>query len=600
MVKLTGFLENNSLSIFLWVFLATIFSLVVLPGYNVFVSDHTIYLPVVFKMIDPELFKNDILLSFNQSAFTLFDEVVVFVTKIFNGNLVLAIFFLTLFFRAIFIYAIFSLTFYFSKNKWLSWLAVFLSLPGFIVYGTVSSTFDVFLTPRLISTALGLLCLVGLLEKKYWLAVASLIISAVFHPLTTFVFGVIFYFSLFFDCNLAICKKKLLSLIPVFCVLSLIIAIYFFWPEILIVMDKMWLEIVKDRNPSVFILAWPKEYTSALIYLSVSALIFLIAKIELQEILINERKKIFFNLFFWVPPFLFFLSFIFVDLLKLSFFAQFQLARALLIWKIFTPILILLIANKLLRIKSNNIFSVFFLLGMLVSFVFKESLIFIFFPTFFVFWLNYHYTNIKFLSFKALRSVLVMVFISLIVILLWWWKQHAYLDNIFNLLMTLLIACVLTLFYFFNYPILILKKIFLGTVIFIFIFKIWSFNMQPVCQRNSADIGLQKWIETNTTKDSLFLTEPFTSQEESSILRLCPLRSVFFSRKDGAQVVYNRDYALEWQKRRELINDLGQHPEELKDFSKQYQINYILSRKKISVDLPFVFGNDKYFVYSTH
>lgn len=598
MNKLTNFLKNNSKVFFLWIFLATVFSLVVLPGYDVFVSDHAIYLPVIFQALDPGLFKNDILLSFNQSTFTIFDEVVVVVTKLFNGSIIFALFFLTFFPRGIFIYAVFRLVFYFSRKQWLSWLAVFLTLPGFIVYGTVSSTFDVFLTPRLIAVALGLLCLVGLLEKKYWLAVISLVISIAFHPLTAFVFAIIFYFSLFLDCNLTLYYKKLFSLLPIFFVLILIFIIYFFGPGILIIMDKVWLEIIKDRNPSVFILVWPLQYSSAWIYLFASALIFLVAKVELKKTLIDQRKKIFFHLFFLVPMFLFYLSFLFVDLLNLSFFTQFQLARALLIWKIFTPIFMLLVVDKLLQNKKNNIFFIFSLLGILTAFVFKESLVFIFFPSFFIFWLNYRYPNIKPFSFRVLRTILMVLFVLLIGVLLWWWKKHAYLDNIFNLLVTLLIAGFLTCFYFFNYLVLIFKKFFLVVVIVIFIFKIWPFSIYPACQRNFADVELQEWIKTNTTKDSLFLTEPFTSQDESSILRLCALRSVFFSRKDGAQVVYNRAYALEWQKRRELVKDLINYPERLKEISKQYKIDYVLSGKGVILDIPFVFSNEKYFIYS--
>ena len=63
------------------------------------------------------------------------------------------------------------------------------------------------------------------------------------------------------------------------------------------------------------------------------------------------------------------------------------------------------------------------------------------------------------------------------------------------------------------------------------------------------------------------------------------------------QSFFDRDYAMEWQKRLDLISKINQNPDYLKNVVREYDINYILSERNLHLNNPPVFSNNRYFVY---
>ncbi|GAI75308.1 unnamed protein product, partial [marine sediment metagenome] len=56
-------------------------------GYDVYISDHKVWFPLLQNALNPNLLQNDLLLSFNQNIYTLFDEFIVFLVPTFNLDL---------------------------------------------------------------------------------------------------------------------------------------------------------------------------------------------------------------------------------------------------------------------------------------------------------------------------------------------------------------------------------------------------------------------------------------------------------------------------------------------------------------------------------
>ena len=80
----------------------TVFSLVVFQGYRAFLSDQELYIPSIYRSLEPALFQSDLLLSFRQTAYTLFDELVTGTMGALDTDIFDALFILTLVFRFIY------------------------------------------------------------------------------------------------------------------------------------------------------------------------------------------------------------------------------------------------------------------------------------------------------------------------------------------------------------------------------------------------------------------------------------------------------------------------------------------------------------------
>ena len=103
------------------------------------------------------------------------------------------------------------------------------------------------------------------------------------------------------------------------------------------------------------------------------------------------------------------------------------------------------------------------------------------------------------------------------------------------------------------------------------------------------------WVTEHTSYDSLFLSEPFTSQ--SGPLRLLCHRSLFATRKDGGQVVFNRDFALEWDKRfYGVVKSVERNPSLVTRVAREYKIDYVFSDSPLFLSKK-VFDNGVYYIY---
>src|SRR3989344_8310014 len=95
----------NKFRLLFILFILTLFSIIVYPGYEVFISDHELYIPIIQHNLDPDLFSNDLISSFNMLDFTMFDEIIVFLMGLLNNNIFLTLILMYIITRLIFFYA---------------------------------------------------------------------------------------------------------------------------------------------------------------------------------------------------------------------------------------------------------------------------------------------------------------------------------------------------------------------------------------------------------------------------------------------------------------------------------------------------------------
>jgi len=583
----------------------TVFSLVAFQGYRVFTSDHELYIPPLYQTLNPELFQNDLLLSFDQTAYTFLDELIVFLMRALKADIFFALFSLTVVFRFIYFYSLYRIALYFTEDRTFSILSMFLFIGGSWVYGAAISTLGIYLTPRVVCLSLNLLFLACFLNGKRLLSTVLLGIGLLIHPISSLPFLIFFYL----DVYLLSGRKRftgpsfLLGAIP-----ALFLALLLFCTEssrigFFAVLDPIWESIIRFRAPQIFITSW--DYPSFAMLIA-SACLFAISRLELREMFKNPAKKKYLYMLFLIPLFSFILSLISVDIFKMHFFAQLQASRSLVLWKIFIPLLFSYFAYKHIRDNPADLALDFSLAGIILSFVFsypsrivplsfsgRYAPLLLFLPMFLFLWTtsryNLHSTAKSKVFNKELFSVVIFAVSAAALLTARFTPRSA---------MVIRLSLLATLVVVWN-AVLPLKRgliyIFPLAMAVITLMSIPYFSIHPSYFRDKRLMEACEWIENNTGEQDIFITEPFV--RNSGPLRLTCHRNVFTTRKDGAQATFRRNYAVEWKKRYELVDRLKTDNKLLKDISREYSEDYLISNSRLNTPYPLVFDNPSYCIY---
>lgn len=460
------FKNKRSVVIIALLLFLTMFSILVSPGYKTLKSDQQIYIPQM-----QEAMEGDLLFSFKQTGFTIFDELLP------EDGLFFVLFVLTVLFRFVFFYSVFLLAKYFIKDDYFSLLCTGFFLVPLVVYGTRVLVLTSELIPRDIGLSLCLLYLVLYLNGYRFWCLLPLSFAFLFHPITVIPFFIFYYIRLlFFDKNTKI-RFLLFFVFPL--LLSLV-----FLPGLegasFGVIDSEWEGVIRDRDGYVFLSSWD-WYVWPYLLVSFVSLLFLLYNLE------GKDWNVW--LLFFIPLFLFCASFVLVDFLKLSFFASLLLPRALVLWLVLLPILFVHYAGLFFKRR------------------FSESFL------------------IKCLFFVVLFLVAIMILFS---------------------------------------P---------------------SLSVSPDYESDDGLVELCAWVNGNTRVDDLFGVE---SSSMAVFVRVCADRGVYFSYKDGALVVFDRDFAMEWSRRRGVVES-GLIPD---------LVDYVILQREDFVGGFLVFTGGGYFVYS--
>lgn len=603
---------KTELKLHLAIAILTAFSLIVFPGYDVFVLDQLIYIPAIYQSMNPELYQNDLLLSLNLLNYTLFDELIVFLTGVLGDNIFYALFTTTVFIRYLYLYSLFSIAFFLTKDRMFSIFSLVFFISPILINGTEITTIDTYLTPRLISYSFNLLFLALVLSRRRILSTVALGVGLLMHPITSIPFVIFLYLDLAFCLykNRGPVKECLLSaLTPVLFLTLFMLATDSSGLKIFTFIDPAWEEIINERHYGIFISNW---VPISFLFLIVSACFFMVSRRELKEVFEDATKRRYCLMLFFIPLFLTVLSFITVDIFKLHFFAQLQMARSLFLWKIFNTLLFSRFAYEYIKRHPKDLLYNFSLVGTVSPLAFPlyyvirvnytEPLILFFLPIFLVLWIGRKHNLLVtdqpliirkfYISFLVLiiclvslssifskeqglvfsDLVLAILLVSSIIPALVSWKRDYIFGNKSPYVFCILLAASATTFF----P---------------------GLNIYPFYLKHSPLAQASAWIEKNTDEDDIFMTRPFTLQGPT--LRLTSRRNVFTTYKDG-QLVFNRDFAFEWKKRIEIVKNLYHESDKgpvIARISEEYGVGYIISEEKLDLGYPPEYKNTEFFIY---
>ena len=603
--------------LFALIVLLSIFSAVVRPGYSAFSGDQEVYMPAIYRSLGLAGYSGDILSEFDQSKYTFFDEAISWLIKISNIDIFYLFAALALLFRAIYFYAIYALARHFTGNKVFAVIAMFLFSQDFWLYGSSTAMLESSLIPRAVALPLALLALACFLNKRQVTAGLLIVASALMHPITAVPFVLFFYLrtAISFVNNLnsvassrngkcvrdeaRIFHKTRNKLPHAFILFALptalaFILLYFFLPMRI---DAVWESIIRARVPYLLISAWP---ATAFAYLALNTLFLKISISRILRDLSETSKKLDIALLLAVPVLLFVLSFVLVDLLKFQFIAQLQLHRGMVLYKLLALMFFayyayseITLTRRLMPLTTTNsnpksTSHRFIFLALIAGLFIKEYVLFILLPLLLLVWLEKH----NFIS-AAPASKLLFIYLLASGVLSFWLGADLFKYYAIAVCLAALLAAIITLK---RKPGAICSAMLILMLISIIIFAPW-FNIAPAYRSNTALMDACAWLKNNTPKDSLIISEPFS--KVSTPIRLDCYRAVFSSKKDGAQTIFSRAYAIEWAKRNALLSELQANPDNFSEILGNYSVNYLVSESPINASLPIIFQNSKYFIYKT-
>ena len=576
---------HESVKNFLIIFIFTLFSVLVFPGYDIFISDQEIYLPLVYNNLDNELFSQDIILKFDVLGYSLFDEIIAFFL-IFTSNVSLILFLVYFVSKFFFFYAIYRLAFYFTKDKNFSLLSLLIFVPTISVYGT--QLFDTLLIPRVMGIPLGLLSLVYFLEKKYYVSSVLLSLHYLIHPMTAIYFLGFFYLNLLFDFeNKKIFNKKLF--IPgLFPVILFFVTSLFGGPGLgfFTLIDSAWEKIILLRWSSFFISGW---HYNLFIVLVTGIILYLIG----LEAYKNKTKKIHLIVLLLFSLLLAVASLFLSDILKLHFIAQLQIYRGLFFIKILGGILFFRMAYLYINRKPKDYVYIFFMLGTLFALFINEDLIYPFFYLFLCLWIKRKYVP-KFDAFIFKKDIIFLLLFIPILFLFFLIVKNLPNFSVIHLIIVLILSTLFTFITSFRERFPFNSSHVCAIFIVSILIFIPSFSFYSNYYRDIELVFACNWINENTEKDSVFITFP---DKLSRPIRLLCHRSIFVSGREGSSSLFNRDFAFEWKKRMDLHLTIKANPSFTGEVIENYKIDYLFSDKEINFDYPLVYNNSLYYVY---
>lgn len=349
-------------------------SIIILP-YQFGIEDQAVYIPIIEKGLNPELFKTDYLVNTHGET-TLFFPLIKLLIFIFKdiSAVFLVTYFLTLF---LFFLGVYLLSLSLFNNRITAILSVLLFFFPKWIGGTGTKTYENYLVPRFLASPLILFSLIALVKNK--LVLASLFISLTFlvHPVSGITLYFIFlalYFFLKPKTNLiTVISSVVLLLIPPFIVYLLAKQQAIETTKYLI-MPNQWLSLAMKRDYFVFPQLWKiRSFGSLLIFYFFYLLFIIKEKINKRIFITNIKTNRFLNIIAIVclllPIFVILVS----QFFPLTLLIQLELARSLVIFSFIALICWAYLSSQVLRSKLSTTVKIITLFILLTSIIWNNN-----------------------------------------------------------------------------------------------------------------------------------------------------------------------------------------------------------------------------------
>jgi len=616
----SGFLNvSENLLFYCFLFLATSIALI-LNGYRYGVSDQAIYIPVIHKILQPDLFKNDLLFEQPSGEYNLLMPVVALLSKIFGLQWVFFIGYFLSFFGVFWV--VYKLTYVLSGERGAAYLAALFLLISLGVAGTATSTMESFFTLRSTAMPFALAVIYYFVERRFMRAGIFAAISFLIHPMTVLAPLAVLFLYLLVNTH-SIGWRSVAKVFGVFFLLisPLFIRVIFFESNprdlsFFTLASKEWLDILHGRNGYTFPSKWGDGVWA---HLNMYACLFAIAMIFRVGLpmLKNSRayrkvsgfflehpensaskytsKELLLAYAFLVSSAFLGIAYLFGEVLPLPLIVQLQVARGLylvyylavvyivcLFWEAYQIGKITAVSAAALVVTGNINLMRF---GILVYLLLNAP--------------------------KSLKPWIRGICIFAFAVLAFLFRKDLGIQLNFN---TAVFPLVLVLPFLvwglaealrFTIPRLSSDKWFIHATVLIVILvtaNIGSLSSKgkflervhlPGLVPTNAWIELQHWTEKNTERDSLFLVPPNTSG-----FRIYSKRGIVGDRKDGAPGLFSEEYAKEWRHRMNILGGYDAFKEDrFIALSKEYDASHLITRKSHNLNFQQIYANSQFVVY---
>lgn len=592
--------RSKTLLLILWVLILVLFSVTIHPGYKIYHSDQLIYYPAIIKALNPELYPNDLLLNFNQSQYTFFDELISWGSQVSNLRVIELSFIMFLLVKITFLLSLFMIARWFTKSYWLSYFLLLIFVSGSWIYGTTAVSSGNYLSPRFMSTALGVLFLTLYLHNYRILASLVLTIVLILHPISAIPFLACFYA----DVVWLFMKGRGFEWRTISSVLFPFVGL-----AVLLSGEGSGLELFSVMHPDLgrlsftYISNWG---VTSLTKLLIESLLCVVLYWEFAGSFESWDTERFFQLVLLVPAVIFGSNVIFSDVLNWQLAVQLQLYRSLVLWKIFLPLFLILYIMKNKDLVFADRFRTIGFLGLVCSYAFSFSYrafpVFVFAPLVFIEWINSRLPESKIMKlvrvepwWTTLRAILLLGSFTAM-------GGYVYLKRgVLPVLIPVIIILIALLIRFVvlqgsNRLLTRVNLTLVGILTLAVVVTVPGFSVQPDFYGNRNFMEICRWFRHRTSVDDVILAYPFS--EDGARVRLACRRNVFWSRKGSAQKLFNIEFARKWRRRRQWINRLGENPAKIHELKDKYRINYVLSERELNIENTLAFRAEKYRIYN--
>ncbi len=601
MVHWKSIFEHEYLSLFfLWLFS------ILIRGYAYGISNHTFYLPQIFKHMDPSLYPLDLTFHYPVDN-SFFFPLMGYLARFFSLE---GLFFVTyLLFSFLFVLAIYRLTVFLFRQKMAGYLAVLLLIVVKPTLGT-EQTFRMMTFPITLALPILLFSLRYFLEHRFLPAFLLLGLAFNLHGLSSSYLLALYLLSFVFSFT-SIPKRSYftglllfaLSITPLLLLSGETTSMSFLGA------DADWYTFLRSIDKShAFPLSWSLSHyriTLPLLVLGALVAFYLFKRNYLSSKQVVQRRVL-----TLLPGFLllFFGGFFFAEIYPLEFVIIMQLLRS----SVFLVILCLLYTAYFIYIllQRKAFFSKLFALLLFSSLFFYDDVLLILLLPCLLFLLLFERSFVQYsLSYLALVTLIFMFFSSTSLVARSF--NHFALNLLlFGFLLLLFFICCRTFLRMKDYTFLLGVFIFLifATGISIATDSSFTNHLQfPKVIPNTPRLHMEQWIAGNTPSTAYFLIPLYLSD-----FRLYAQRSVFFDYISTGPIYFSKSFATEWKHRMDLLHIPSFHlarqdldilhqaltVAELANLRDTYGITHAVFKQGKQLDYPLVYENEEFVVYS--
>lgn len=359
---------------FLIIFFLSIFSMIILP-YQFGIEDQAVYLPIIEKGLNPELFKTDYLVNTHGET-TLFFPLIKLLIFIFNDikTTFLVIYFLTLFF---FFLGVYLLSLSLFNNRITAILSVLLFFFPKWIGGTGTKTYENYLVPRFLASPFILFSLIALFKNKLFLASLFISLTFLIHPVSGITLYFIFFVLYFFlkpKTNITTAVSSIVLLIIAPFIVYLLAKQQAIETTKYLIMPKEWLSLAMKRDYFVFPQLWKiRSFGSLLIFYFFYLLFIIKKKINKRIFITNVKTNLFVNIIAIVCLLLPIVVILISQFLPITLLIQFELARSLVIFSFIALICWAYLSSQIIRSKLNSVVKIITLIILITSIVWNNN-----------------------------------------------------------------------------------------------------------------------------------------------------------------------------------------------------------------------------------